>query len=42
MAVYQIQNNEPTQEFAEAYLADANAFFTRVDAFRKKQLADAN
>ena len=40
--VYQIQNNEPTQEFAEAYLADANAFFTRVDAFRKKQLADAN
>lgn len=39
--VYQIQKNEPTQEFAEAYLADANAFFNRVDAFRKKQLAHA-
>ena len=40
--VYQIQNNEPTQEFAEAYIADANAFFDRVDAFRKNQLAHAN
>ena len=39
--VYQIQNNEPTQEFAEAYLADANAFFNRVDLFRKNQLANA-
>ncbi len=38
--VYQIQNNEPTKEFAEAYLADANAFFNRVDAFRKNQLAN--
>jgi sulfite reductase (ferredoxin) len=36
--VYQIKTNEPTQEFAEAYLADANAFFDRVDQFRKKQL----
>ena len=40
--VYQIQNNEPTQEFAEAYIADANAFFDRVDAFRKNQLAHAD
>ena len=40
--VYQIQNNEPTQEFAEAYIANANAFFDRVDAFRKNQLAHAN
>ncbi len=38
--VYQIQKNEPTKEFAEAYLADANAFFNRVDTFRKKQLAN--
>lgn len=38
--VYQIQKNEPTKEFAEAYLADANAFFNRVDAFRKNQLAN--
>ncbi|RXG18482.1 sulfite reductase (ferredoxin) [Leeuwenhoekiella aestuarii] len=40
--VYQIQNNEPTKEFAEAYLEDANAFFDRVDAFRKNQLTHAN
>lgn len=40
--VYQIQNNEPTQGFAEAYIADANAFFDRVDSFRKNQLAHAN
>ncbi|MEH6656947.1 nitrite/sulfite reductase [Leeuwenhoekiella marinoflava] len=40
--VYQIQSNEPTKEFAEAYLAETNAFFDRVDAFRKNQLAHAN
>ena len=39
--VYQIKNNEPTPEFAEAYLADANAFFNRVDLFRKNQLKNA-
>lgn len=40
--VYQIKNNEPTPAFAEAYLADANAFFDRVDTHRKKQLSHAN
>ena len=38
--VYQIQKNEPTEEFAETYLADASAFFNRVDLFRKNQLAN--
>jgi len=40
--VYQIQNNEPSKEFAESYLSDANAFFERADLFRKNQLAHAN
>ena len=40
--IYQIKENEPTKEFAEAYLAEANAFFDRVDAFRKKQLSYAS
>ena len=29
-----------TEEFAETYLADASAFFNRVDLFRKNQLAN--
>mgnify|MGYP003631287607 FL=1 len=40
--VYQIQINEPSKEFAESYLSDANAFFERADLFRKNQLAHAN
>ncbi|WP_028376634.1 HEPN domain-containing protein [Leeuwenhoekiella sp. MAR_2009_132] len=40
--VYQIQNNEPTKDFAESYLSDANAFFSRADVYRKNQLAHAN
>ena len=40
--VYQIQNNEPTKEFAESYLSAANAFFSRADLYRKNQLAHAN
>ena len=40
--VYQIKENEPTAAFAEAYLAEANAFFDRVDTYRKNQLAHAN
>jgi sulfite reductase (ferredoxin) len=39
--VYQIQNNAPSKAFAESYLADANAFFDRVDTFRKKHLKNA-
>lgn len=40
--VYQIQENEPTAAFAEAYLAQAQSFFDRVDIYRKNQLAHAN
>ncbi|MGB3774389.1 MAG: nitrite reductase, partial [Leeuwenhoekiella sp.] len=40
--IYQIKENEPTKEFAEAYLEEANAFFNRVDAHRKNQLSHAN
>lgn len=39
--IYQIKENEPTKAFAEAYLTEANAFFDRVDAFRKNQLSHA-
>uniref|UniRef100_H6RDS9 Sulfite reductase [NADPH] hemoprotein beta subunit n=1 Tax=uncultured Flavobacteriia bacterium TaxID=212695 RepID=H6RDS9_9BACT len=40
--IYQIKENEPTKEFAETYLEEANAFFNRVDSYRKKQLSHAN
>lgn len=40
--IYQIKENEPTKEFAEAYLEEANTFFYRVDAYRKSQLTHAN
>lgn len=39
--VYQINTNEPSENFAKAYLADATTFYKKVDAFRTKQLADA-
>lgn len=40
--IYQIKENEPTKEFAEAYLEEANTFFYRVDTYRKSQLTHAN
>ena len=40
--IYQIKENEPTKEFAETYLEEANAFFDRVDTYRKNQLSHAN
>lgn len=39
--VNQINQNEPSKAFAEDYLAQANAFFNRVDAYRKEQLSHA-
>ena len=39
--VYQINKNEPSKAFAEDYLAQTNAFFNRVDAYRKEQLSHA-
>jgi len=40
--IYQIKENEPTKDFAEAYLDEANVFFNRVDTYRKNQLSHAN
>jgi sulfite reductase (ferredoxin) len=40
--IYQIKENEPTKDFAEAYLEEANIFFNRVDTYRKNQLSHAN
>jgi sulfite reductase (ferredoxin) len=40
--IYQIKENEPTREFAEAYLEEANTFFNSVDVYRKSQLSHAN
>lgn len=37
--VYQINQNEPTQDFALKYLKDAQAFYKKVDVFRQKELA---
>lgn len=36
--VYQINKNEPTEEFAKKYLADAFAFLEKVKTFRAEQL----
>ncbi|WP_228852475.1 nitrite reductase [Aegicerativicinus sediminis] len=39
--VYQIQNNEPTKEFAQNYAEDATAFFETIEKFRTKELSHA-
>ena len=39
--VYQIQKNEPTEEFARNYADDAIAFFEAVEKFRTKELSHA-
>jgi sulfite reductase (ferredoxin) len=38
--VYQIQKNEPTKEFAQSYLNDANLFYAKVDAFHSKSVVN--
>ena len=38
--IYQIKNNEPTQEFAQKYLIDAQLFYKKVDAYRALEVAD--
>lgn len=40
--VYQIQNNEPTKEFAQKYLQDAQLFYEKAAALRTKILNDEN
>lgn len=39
--VLQLNKNEPTPEFAQTYLNAAKAFLTKVEAFRKSELAYA-
>ncbi|WP_152286361.1 HEPN domain-containing protein [Flavicella marina] len=39
--IYQINKNEPSQEFAAKYLADAEKFYTLVDQYREKELVEA-
>jgi len=38
--VYQIKNNEPSKEFAQKYVNDAQSFYKKVDAFRSKTVKD--
>lgn len=38
--VYQIQNNEPTKEFAQKYLNDAQLFYEKATELRTKILSD--
>jgi len=38
--IYQINKNEPTQEFSQNYLKDAQFFYTKADEFRTKTVRD--
>ncbi len=38
--IYQIKNNEPTKEFAENYLTDAQLFYKKADAYRTKTVTN--
>ena len=40
--VYQLRNNEPTEDFARAYDKDARNFYRAMDVFRKKELEYAD
>ena len=40
--IYQIQKNEPTKEFAENYLIDAQSFYKKVDAYRANVVSNDN
>ena len=39
--VYQINQNEPSAEFAKKYIQDAIVFFKAIETYREKDLADA-
>ena len=39
--VYQIKANEPSEAFAKQYLEQATVFFTQIETYREKDLADA-
>lgn len=38
--IYQIKNNEPSQQFAEKYLNDAKLFYKKVDNYRAKTVSN--
>ncbi|MDV7187827.1 HEPN domain-containing protein [Lutibacter sp. TH_r2] len=38
--IYQIKNNEPSQQFAEKYLNDAKSFYKKVDNYRAKTVSN--
>jgi len=38
--IYQLQNNEPTLEFAQKYASDAQLFYKKADEYRLKSLVD--
>ncbi len=40
--VYQINNKQPSKEFAQKYLNDAKLFYKKVDSFRTKTLTNEN
>jgi len=40
--VYQLNQNEPTEDFANKYLKDARTFYKAVDVFRQKELIHAD
>ncbi len=40
--IYQIKNNEPTEEFAEKYLEEAQLFYEKVNEFRTKTVSNEN
>lgn len=40
--IYQIKNNEPTEEFAEKYLEETQLFYEKVNEFRTKTVSNEN
>jgi sulfite reductase (ferredoxin) len=38
--VYQINQNEPSEAFAQKYIEEAIAFFENIESYRAKELAD--
>jgi len=38
--IYQLQNNEPTIEFAQKYLIDSQSFYKKADEYRINTLVD--
>lgn len=38
--IYQIKNNEPTQQFAQKYLNDSKLFYEKVNDYRTKTVSD--